>query len=38
MLEVMKREADGKWSTTPFPARANSLKPDQSWMTIEIGD
>jgi hypothetical protein len=37
MLDVMKREADGKWSTTPFPAKANNLKPDERWITLEIG-
>jgi hypothetical protein len=38
MLEAMKRETDGKWSTTPFPAKADNLKPDERWLTLTIED
>jgi hypothetical protein len=38
MLDVMTRRADGQWTTTSFPANANSLKPDDRWLTLNLGD
>jgi hypothetical protein len=37
MLDVMKREADGEWSTTAFPMGANNTKPDKTWLVLEPG-
>jgi hypothetical protein len=38
MVDVIMRQREGRWTTTPFPAEANNTNPAAKWLVLQLGN